>query len=538
MKGHLLLLCLLLRLVASSQPLVKWKFNTRDIAFGQAAAADIDKDGKLEVVFGCYRNDSCVYALNAENGSLLWKFNAAGSAEGCNDTAPLLFDVDGDGKMEVIAAASCNPKTFCLNGATGTVKWTCPTRGSDSPPTVADIDNDGKPEILHGEFDGYVLCINAENGSVAWELPVDTDSWIQTAPTIADLDGDGKPDFIVATWNAVNYAANKVYAFRGYDRKLLWTHVLSDVVYHGTAVGDLDGDGKAELLVGCYNDTLYCLNGRTGTTKWTYSAGSNFAATSPALIADLDDDGACEVVFAAWYKMIALRGDGGLKWTYNMPAYSQCFRGPAIADLSNDRYPDVVFGTAAGDLIALHGENGSLLFQKSLRTDYGDSLFSFDHAPLIADFDRDGKLDVFIAGGHGEYPDFFKDFGRAYMLSVGPGRGPDWLMFQHDVQRRGNACNGQPTGIPNQKQEATNASLRITADASGMLRAEVTLNKAATGKLDVSNQWGQRVFESVICQLKSGSNSIELSMPSLAAGLYFCRFSSDVATLTARFVQR
>ena len=52
-------------------PQIKWWFDVYDSSFGQSAAGDIDKDGKLEIVFGCYRNDSSVYALNGEDGSLL-----------------------------------------------------------------------------------------------------------------------------------------------------------------------------------------------------------------------------------------------------------------------------------------------------------------------------------------------------------------------------------------------------------------------------------------------------------------------------------
>src|SRR5512133_392900 len=173
-------------------PSILWRFNTLDASFGQSAAADLDRDGRLEVAFGCYRRDSSIYVLNAEDGSLLWRFNARGrSSEGCNDAAPLLADVDADGDIEVIVAGSCNPTTWCVNGSTGAIEWATPSRGSDSPPPLADIDGDGRQEILHGEFGGYVICLNGEDGSVAWELAVDTNSWIQTAPTIFDADGDG-----------------------------------------------------------------------------------------------------------------------------------------------------------------------------------------------------------------------------------------------------------------------------------------------------------------------------------------------------------
>ncbi|MBS1629504.1 MAG: VCBS repeat-containing protein [Bacteroidetes bacterium] len=535
MKNLCLLLCLWLPQIGMGQPNIKWSFNTHDASFGQSAAADLDNDGKLEVVFGCYRNDSCVYALNAEDGSLLWKFNAAGAAEGCNDAAPLIYDVDNDGIKDVLVASSCNPKTFCLNGNDGTVKWTCNTRGSDSPPSITDLENDGKLDLLHGEFGGYVICINAQNGARQWELAVDTDSWIQTAPTICDIDGDGKPDFVVATWNAKNRNANKVYAYRGYDRKLLWTHSLNDVVYHGTAYSDLGNDGNYELFLGSYNDTLYCLDARTGSTKWTFSYGPNFAVTSPAVIADLDHDGKCDVVFSAWYKMTALRADGSLMWSYNLPGYAQCFRGVAVSKLNNDAFPDLVFGTDAGDLIALQGQNGNLLFRKNLRSDYGDSLFSLEHAPLVADFDKDGTVDVFVVGGHAEYPDFYKDFGRAYMLSVGPDHGMNWPMFQRDILRRSNACNYENTSTPAERYPSS-ASLHILKGAQdGNYMASVSCSLTAPSRLSLYNAQGRLEFSIPSLILHPGTNIIPLPTAKLSPGIYLCRVESMGQVLTQKF---
>lgn len=444
---------------ATAQATIKWHFNMNDISFGQSAAADIDGDGQLEIVFGCYRNDSSIYALNAEDGSLLWKFNAGSvGAEGCNDAAPIIYDVDNDGLLDVIFAGSCTPKTFCLNGADGSIKWVTNTRGSDSPPTIADIDGDGKPEILHGEFGGYVICLNGEDGSVAWEIAVDTNSWIQTAPTIADVNNDGQLDFIVGTWNAVDKSKNKLIAYTAATQQKIWSFSMNDVMYHGTAVGDLDDDGKPELVFGNYNDTLYCLNGEDGTLKWKYSAGPNFYVGAPAIIADVNNDCHCDVIFSVWYKMIALNGDGTLLWEYDIPNYGQSFRGAAIADINNDQYPDVVFGTDNGMVIGLNGNDGSLIFNKNLRTDYGDSLYSAQNAPLIADFDNNGTMDVFIAGGYGIIP-VANNFGRAYMLSVGQGKGPDWLMFQHDIRRQSNVCDTVTTGISNSENRSSFCSL-------------------------------------------------------------------------------
>lgn len=512
---------------AISQPTIKWVFDTKDASFGQSAAADLDGDGVLEVVFGCYRNDSMIYALNAENGTLLWKFNAGtATTEGCNDVAPLIFDVDGDGSLEVIVPSSCNPKTYCFNGKTGALKWVCNTRGSDSPPTIADVDGDGKLEILHGEFGGYVICIDAISGIKKWELSIDTNSWIQTAPSILDINNDGDLDFIVATWNNVDTLNNKVYAIRAKDKKVLWPHNLSKYVYHGSAIGDIDNDGILEVIIGSYNDTLYCLNANTGKPKWKFSLGNYFYVGGPTQIADVDNDGQCEIIFTAWYSVVVLDNNGVQKWKYNIPNYGQSFRGAAVADVNNDAYLDIILGTDKGTLIALHGNSGLPIFNFNMRSHYGDSLFKLDHAPLIADFDKDGNLDVFIVGGHAEYPNFYKDFGRAYMLSIGKGKGPDWLMFQNDVHRNSNICKNESTLIKLSKVNNRQLTL-IPNPVRNKAEISIYLEKETILSIEIYNYIGQLVDKVNGLPFNAKQNTIDwYNNKNLPVGFYFLKVTN------------
>ena len=427
------LFCLGISLFLSGQNTEKWSFDLNDMSFGNSASADIDNDGYLEIVFSTYRNDSSVYAINAEDGSLLWKVNTGG----CNDVAPLIYDVDMDGDLEVILPSSCVAKTFCFDGRNGDLEWYTNTRGSDSPPTVADLDGDGKPEILHGEFGGYVICINGEDGSVKWELSVNTNSWVQTAPAILDVDDNGQLDFVVATW--VFGGEGDIYAYTGDSAQLIWQDTIpNDYFYHGASFADIDEDGKPELVIGCYNGYVYCLNAEDGSHAWSYLHPDAYPqyVGAPTSLADLNNDGHLEIVFDCGNRIGVLSNTGDLLWDYTIPAYGSAFRGAAISDINNDDTLDVVFGTSGGELIGLSGAGGELLFYEDIETLYGND-FEIDHGPVIGDFDNDSINDIFIVGGHAEYPDIFNNYGRAYAFETPGGKGQGWPMFRFDERRSG-----------------------------------------------------------------------------------------------------
>lgn len=511
--------------MASAQyPQIKWWFDVFDSSFGQSAAGDIDKDGKPELVFGCYRNDSCIYALNGENGSLLWKYNAHGSAEGCNDVAMLLYDMDKDDTLEVIAPGSCNPKTFCLAGKTGAVKWAAPTAGSDSPPTLADLDNDGKAEILHGGFDGRVRCLNSEDGSQAWMKTVFSNSWVQTAPTIVDLDGNGQLDFVVGTW-AFSPDTSRIYAYRGNDQSLMWSKPADDYIYHGTAVADIDKDGKPELVIGDYNGKLYALNAEDGSPCWTYQASVYIGA--PATIADINQDGNCEVIFCDAYGVGALTKTGGLVWYYTIPGVATAFRGVAVADIDGDNLLDIVFGTSKGHVTVLKGSNGSLIWDIDLEAHIGKS-FDIDHAPLVADFDGDGKIDVFVVGGHSEYPAFQNNYGRAYLLTAGTGKGPDWLMFQHDVRRKSSMCDA-PLGNEDVTSGNGGVSMQLYPNpAAGTVMIETSVE----GRLEIRSIEG-----ALIRAAQTQAQRARFDLGGLSSGLYLVNFVTAGGVISRKLVK-
>ncbi len=410
--------------IGNNPPQINWWYDLDAPSFGSAAIDDFDGDGKPEIVFGTYFNDEHIYALNAEDGTLLWKYNTGG----CNDASPAIADVDLDGDLEVIIPTSSPYKVYCFDGESGDVEWSTSTgypNCIDSPPAIADVDNDNKPEVILGTFYGYVFCLDGEDGGVNWQVNLGTDSYIQSGPNILDLDSDGQLDIVVS-----QYAGDcRVYALKGDDGSTLWYSDLpQDYMYHGGSFADIDEDGKPEIAIGCYDNHVYVFNGEDGSLLWDYTAPYYIA--SPTSIADLNNDGHLEIVFTSYNILGVLSHTGSLLWSY--PTGGSIFRGASIADIDGDGTLDVCFGSDDGKLRVLRGDDGQVVWTYDLEAHYGDT-FNIDHAPTICDFDSDGKLDIFVVGGYGTSSPSTDNHGRAYALSAGDGTGPGWPMFRYDL---------------------------------------------------------------------------------------------------------
>jgi disulfide bond formation protein DsbB len=206
-------------------------------------------------------------------------------------------------------------------------------------------------------------------------------------------------------------------------------------MYHGCSFANLDNDEYPELVIGNYDGYVYAIHGENGSMYWNYDGTYAYYNT---LIADLDSDGAYEIVASGSYSISVLNHDGSLLWDEST---SGSFRGAAIADLDSDDDLDVVVGDNAGLLQAFFGHNGDDIWSFNAATDYGSTPFDIDHGPVIADLNCDGNLDVFFVGGRGYSGDPENNYGCAYALTIGVTGDEGWSMFRHDYCNSG--CFGQ-----------------------------------------------------------------------------------------------
>ena len=116
------------------------------------ALADLNRDGRLEILLGC--KDGRVYVWEA-NGHLLPGWPAVTDAE--ISASPAVADLDGDGRLEVIIGSK-DHKVYIWD-AEGRLfpGWPKATGGPiSSSPAVGDLDGDGTLELVIGSKDQHV----------------------------------------------------------------------------------------------------------------------------------------------------------------------------------------------------------------------------------------------------------------------------------------------------------------------------------------------------------------------------------------------
>ena len=378
-----------------------------------AVIADIDADGQNEIVFG--HQDGKLRAYEAD-GSLKWQTIAVpGIGPGCNaqssgtaiDSSPAVADIDFDGTPEVIVGvgstwvAEQNGSVLSFNGKTGAIEWAF-DQGRDSTdvwdggspildgwcegtfatPAIGDIDGDGYLDVVFGSWDFYIWAVD-RFGNPLPGFPINNDDTVWSSPALFDLDGDNDMEiFIGGDTTLGGYFDHQGGVFRALDWKNgtvteLWNRTANEVFHSSPAIGDINGDGRPEAVVGT-GDHWQSVTGTATDHKKVFAFHLDDGSTVPGFpvstggtvignpaLGDLDGDGKPEVVVGSWdHTVRAWRGDGTQLWSV-VPDFAHLGTGratgsPIIADLDGDGDQDVAIGTEDG-LALLNGSNGASL---------------------------------------------------------------------------------------------------------------------------------------------------------------------------------
>ncbi|MEU9860634.1 VCBS repeat-containing protein [Streptomyces sp. NPDC047971] len=192
----------------------------------------------------------------------------------------------------------------------GTVTWQ--QKGVAAAPMYQDVYSDGRgTHVRVVDQSENIRTYRLGNGKAEQVTPLRGDIGLAKG---ADLNKDGRTDLVMGGSSNGVWAYSGPSLVNGGKPEKLWQATLPGAV-HDIQTGDVDGDGRTEIVVAADTATVV-LDGRTGRTRATIDGGGQFVRS--AQLADLDGDAALDILVPT-DALRAYRGDGRALWTYSAP---------------------------------------------------------------------------------------------------------------------------------------------------------------------------------------------------------------------------
>ena len=338
--------------------------------------------------------------------------------------------------------------------------------------SLSDIDNDGDQDFASGQRD--VACSGQsfpQNPMIWWEY-CSPDHWVKhtvgtgfksaAAGGAADFDGDGWVDLVAGD----SWWKNPGPSVRTAPQ---WMRYLTGApgTTEEITIGDVSGDGKL--------DALYVVNsirpqwwmpGPDATKTWIRGAQFPYNQQQGGAIGDIDGDGKNDIVVGDrwWYRFGGVGADGMTMWTPNMiaestfaPGASQNGSAPIImiADIDGDGDFDLVLQQHWGSKVAWFanqdGKGGAWTTNMIVGAGgpFAAKTRNILHGLLVYDFDNDGDVDVLSGENEGSIWIYENTDGKGKFAEHLVANGPAHEARAADVDCDGDLdIVGKPWGDP------------------------------------------------------------------------------------------
>jgi|GEM_PF-2236041 len=401
--------------VMDTTPKILWSWTHPFADTGFFAVGDLDGDNINDVV-AVFGYDSMIYAFRGNDGSLLWQVpypkSEGKKSEGkwlYAENIPAIGDLDGDGRNEIYFSYMPMVSydfSFALNGEDGSLLWKKDTTVSEV--LLIDSDGDGKMEVLgkRALWDRPLRLLSGSDGSLIWEFSVEG-WWYVALPDplwpkcyfFADLDGDGNKE-IGAIGEAEQNSLPAIYVIDPLTGQGIDTCFLdlqpdpsnTYVILASPIAVDLDGEPGKEIIIyyDNYNSNCYAY---TDAFKWgpfglqrlwrnCDSVYSDYRRSGWLAAADLDGNGTVEVCVGA-----SIGGDGMTQIIHgnNGQTFKWGLGYPLIGNLTSHSGLEILGVAPRGYLGRISGDSLILVWAS-------DSVIG--ELAAIADMDGDGHNEI------------------------------------------------------------------------------------------------------------------------------------------------
>ncbi len=356
-------------------------------------------------------------------------------------------DYDGDGWQDIVLATPLNSPLAIYRNVQGQFRDVSALAGVVSEGEAksvlwGDYDNDGDPDLFVGNFGDVNQLFRNDGGqfSDATALAGFTYMYQSTAAAWVDYDQDGWLDLYVTNYGSVNGLPdqpNVLYRNNGDGS-------FSDVTQQAGLAGepdtkplalaflDYDNDGWQDLYIAHdrgQGNRMYHNNGDGSFSDVTIATGAGAVMDAMGVaVGDYDRDGYDDLYVTNGPPGNILyhnNGDGtfsDVTAQLGVAVNRECW-GANFADFNNDGYLDLFVAVSSGvnrsDVIFEGGPGGF--------TDVSDDLglqdISFGYGSAVADYDRDGGVDLLVSNH------FFDGGERTFLYQNHRIRG-NWMQVQ------------------------------------------------------------------------------------------------------------
>lgn len=292
-------------------------------------------------------------------------------------------------------------------------------------PVVDDINNDGHSEIIvYKGGDPPKLDVFCDNGSLLWSSPVGTtevSGGNLHIPVVGDINNDGFDEIVVFRFLETQ-AYSQLYVFN-HDGTVLngWPITIPKEYHPALLLADVNKDGYKEIIFkgNDASDRKLLIINYTGSilAQWSLSQKSwgGSIESSPA-VGNFDDDPQLEIVCADPSEHAGYNSTSG-QWNnegridvYNLdgsevsgwPKYTDgvIFSSPAVGDIDKNGNDEIVVGLEYAGNAPDYRYGGVYAFDRNGNVLPGwpfEKGWNFASSPSLADFDKDGDLEIAIS---------------------------------------------------------------------------------------------------------------------------------------------
>jgi len=362
---------------------------------GSIVIADVNGDGKPDLVVGaiCSGCGNSGVGVFLGNGDGTFQPVRSYASSGADNVSVAVADLNGDGKLDIAVTNQCVNGFDCsassigvlLGNGDGTFRaaMTYQVAGLQFANVAAavDLNGDGKLDLVFvdrdgstGSTSGIIVYLGNGDGTFGPEQTYSSGGYMTNSLVVADFNNDGKPDIVLANLCAANNAQ---------------------------CASSSDGSEIA-ILLGNGDGTFQPAK--------TYNPGGS--GTSSIAVADVNADGKLDVVVTNQgpnsFAVLLGNGDGTFQTANSFPSGGIDPISVAVADVNGDGKPDVLVSNFCADstcqsngLISVQlgdGKGGFTPFQSY------SSGGNRTETLAVADFNRDGKLDIVVGNLCGPPP--------------------------------------------------------------------------------------------------------------------------------------